>query len=116
MAEGLDMTTTGGDRGEMNHVEKLALAWAERDALESWMLAAPDSRPISPAALREVVLDYLAAHDPFPASTSVEAVDHSGSGWAPAVVIDRPGTDEWTVEFGDGEQAWRGHDEIRPHP
>lgn len=68
-----------GEPEGTNHVEQLAFAWAERDPLESWVLAAPDARPISPA-----------------------------------VVVERPGTDEWTVEFDDGEQAWRSHNEIRP--
>ncbi|MGO4587013.1 tudor domain-containing protein [Arthrobacter sp. 2RAF6] len=97
-----------------NHVETLAIAWAEHDGLESWMLAAPDARPLSRETLRDIVSDYLASHDPFPDGMSVEVARQDGSGWEPAVIIERPGTDEWTVEYEDGTQAWRDHSELRP--
>ncbi|MFE4195605.1 tudor domain-containing protein [Paenarthrobacter sp. NPDC056912] len=99
-----------------NHIEDLALAWAERDPLESWMLAAPDARPISQETLREVVSDYLSSHEPFPDGTRVEVRRGDDEGWEPATIIDRPGTDEWTVEYDDGTQAWRDHSELRPNP
>ena len=99
-----------------NHVEALALAWAEHDALMSWMLAAPDARPISAETLREVVSDYLGAHDPFPEGAVVEAInmDDGRQTWEQATIVGRPGTNEWTVEFADGDQAWRDHTELRP--
>ncbi len=28
--------------------------------------------------------------------------------------LKRVGVDEWTVEYKDGEQAWRDHHELRP--
>ncbi|WP_442543847.1 tudor domain-containing protein [Arthrobacter sp. KN11-1C] len=80
-------------------------AGSERDGLESWMLAAPDARPLSQAALRDVVSDDLASHAPFPDSVSFEVVRRDGSAWETAVIIERPGTDEWTVEYEDGTQA-----------
>ena len=29
-------------------------------------------------------------------------------------MIERTAVDEWTVDFDDGEQAWRDHHELRP--
>ena len=79
------------------------------------MLAADDARPISPAALRDIVSDYLAAHEPFPDGTRVDVHRPDVDGWDAAVIIGRPGTDEWTVEYDDGAQAWADHSELRPH-
>jgi hypothetical protein len=94
--------------------EEVYDAGSERDDLESWMLAAPDARPFSQATLRDIVADYLASHGPFPDGMSVEVARRDGSGWELAVVMERPDTDEWTVEYDDGTQAWRDHSELRP--
>lgn len=97
-----------------NYVETLALAWAEDDPLESWMLAAPDGRPISPDTLRQIVEDYLVDHEPFPDGTLVYTRGLEPDGREErAVIVGRPGHDEWTVQFDDGAEAWRGHSEMR---
>lgn len=99
-----------------SYVETLALAWAEDDPLESWMLAAPDGRPISPDTLRQIVEDYLVDHEPFPDGTRVEVARRHGGGWDRAVIVDRPHHDEWTVEYDNGDRAYRDHSELRPSP
>jgi hypothetical protein len=97
-----------------NHVEHLALEWAAHDPLETWILAAPDSQTVTPEALCDVVGSYLAAHDPYPDGTRVDVQQSAGEGWDSAVIIGRTSTDEWTVQYGDGSQAWRDHSELRP--
>ncbi|WP_284984963.1 hypothetical protein [Arthrobacter sp. efr-133-TYG-118] len=58
--------------------------------------------------------DYLARHGPFPDGMSVEVARRDGSGWEPVVVMERPDTDEWTVEYDVGTPAWRDHSDLRP--
>lgn len=91
-----------------------AIAWANNDPLERWAIGG-DAAALPAEELRETIANYLAANDPFPNGTSVwarglDADEHEEGG----VIIDRPGPNEWTVEFGDGTQAWRGSGELRP--
>lgn len=94
------------------YVEGLALDWAREDPLESWMLAVDDAQPITPAALRDIVSDYLADHEPFPDGTRVMTTGYDGQEVS-AVIIGRPCTDEWTVLFDDGAEAWRDQSQLR---
>lgn len=96
------------------HVEALALAWADQDGLESWMLAAPDARPISPELLRDIVGDYLDQHNPFPDELSVEVMSRETDGWDHGIIVERTDRNEWIVEYDDGLQAWRDQGELRP--
>lgn len=101
---------------ETNWVETLALEWAERDPLESWVLEAADARPISPAALRDIVGAYLANHNPFPDLMSVQVSSRDGGGWEDAFILERTTWNEWLVEYDDDQsQGWRDWTELRPH-
>ena len=95
---------------QTNYVEQIAGEWAANDPLERWVNAAPDG----PSPLEDTVAEYLGAHNPFPDATSVDALDRDGHGWTRARVVERTATDEWTVEFDDGERVWRDHHELRP--
>lgn len=96
------------------YVERLALEWAAQDPLESWAIGS-SGQALSSAELREVIANYLASHNPFPDGTHVQTRGlHADEHLVHAIITDRPNTDEWTVEFDDGAQAWRGHDELRP--
>jgi hypothetical protein len=94
-----------------NYVAGLAAHWAETDPLEHWVNAAPggETTPVD-----ETVREYLGTHNPFPDETHVEVLRIDSSGWDSAVIVERVGVDEWTVEYDDGEQAWRSHQELRP--
>ena len=67
-----------------------------------------------PIPLEDTVAEYLGAHNPFPDDTLVDVLDRDGHGWTRARVVERTATDEWTVEFDDGERVWRDHHELRP--
>lgn len=54
------------------------------------------------------------SHNPFPDESAVEVLRGDESSWEQAVIVERVGVDEWTVEYKDGEQAWRDHQELRP--
>ena len=95
---------------QTNYVEQVAGEWAANDPLERWVNAAPDG----PSPLKDTVAEYLGAHNPFPDATSVDVLDRDGHGWTRARVVERTATDEWTVEFDDGERVWRDHHELRP--
>ncbi|MCB0906929.1 MAG: hypothetical protein KDB63_07415 [Nocardioidaceae bacterium] len=95
---------------EPNYVEQKAAQWAATDPLERWVDAAPDG----PSSIEETVGEYLGSHNPFPDGTRVDVLGRDGQGWTPATVIQRTAADEWTIEFDDGEQAWRDHHELRP--
>ncbi|MFF2300654.1 tudor domain-containing protein [Arthrobacter sp. NPDC058127] len=69
----------------------------------------PCSRPE-----RTPPVEYLGSHNPFPDETAVEVLRGDGSTWEQAVIVERVGVDEWTVEYEDGEKAWRDHHELRP--
>lgn len=84
-----------------------ALRWAAGDSWERWVNAANGRTP-----LEDTIQEYLICHDPFPAESEVEVL--ASGDWAPAVVVERTGVDEWLVELGDGAQAWRDHHELRP--
>lgn len=60
------------------------------------------------------IREYLGSHDSFPDEIAVEVLRGDGSTWEQAVIVERVGVDEWTVEYEDGEQAWRDHHELRP--
>ena len=94
-----------------NYVAGLAAQWASADPFEQWVNAAPRGGTTS---VDETVREYLGVHNPFPDETAVEVLRHDNSGWDRAVIVERVGVDEWTVEYGDGEQAWRNHEELRP--
>lgn len=96
---------------EDNYVAGLAAEWASTDPLEQWVNAAPHG---GPTPIDETVREYLGDHNPFPDETAVEVLRHDQSTWDPAVIVERVGVDEWTVEYNDGEQAWRSHHELRP--
>jgi hypothetical protein len=96
---------------EDNYVAGLAAQWASTDPLERWVNAAPHG---GTTPIDETVREYLGDHNPFPDETAVEMLRHDHSTWDPAVIVERVGVDEWTVEYADGEQAWRSHQELRP--
>lgn len=96
--------------GEANYVEQAAATWAARDPLERWVEAAPDG----PSPLEDIVSEYLCGHNPFPDDLAVEVLAPDEQTWEPAVIVERVGVDEWTVEYDDGTQAWRDHTELRP--
>lgn len=94
-----------------NHVAGLALRWAATDALEQWVNTAPEG---GRTPLDETIAEYLGNHNPFPNESAVEVLRQEEANWEPAVIVERVGVDEWTVEYGDGERAWRDHHELRP--
>jgi hypothetical protein len=96
---------------EDNYVAGLAVQWASADPLEQWVNAAPHG---GPTPIDETVREYLGDHNPFPDETAVKVLRHDQSTWDPAVIVERVGVDEWTVEYNDGGQAWRSHHELRP--
>jgi hypothetical protein len=100
---------------ETNYVASLALRWAQQDPLQRWIAQAEDApREVTVESLRpETIHDYLAEHDPFPVGSVVEVMDREGAGWVRAVVVERCGSDEWTVEYSHGEQGWCDHSELR---
>lgn len=97
---------------EANYVAGLALRWAREDPLEQWVNAAPAG---GTTPLAETISEYLGDHNPFPDGTRIDVLRRDGDGWEPATVVERTAVDEWTVEYDDGEQAWRDHHELRPH-
>lgn len=97
--------------GDANYVAELALSWAKADPLERWVNAAPTGRE---TPVEETIREYLGGHNPFPDESAVDVLRRNGSGWDQAVIVERCSVDEWTVEYEDGEQAWRDHTELRP--
>ena len=95
---------------ETNYVAGLAMRWAETNPMEQWINTAPDG---GRTPLNETILEYLGGHNPFPDESAVEVLRRGGPIWEPAFIIERVGVDEWTVEYPDGEQAWRDHHELR---
>ncbi|ACL42584.1 conserved hypothetical protein (plasmid) [Pseudarthrobacter chlorophenolicus A6] len=93
-----------------NYVAGLATRWAETDPMEQWVNAAPKG---GRTPLEETIREYLGSHNSFPDGSAVEVLRGDGSGWEQAVIVERVGLDEWTVEYTDGEQAWRDHSELR---
>lgn len=53
-----------------------------------------------------LALDW-AREDPLEMTTGYDGQEVS------AVIIGRPGTDEWTVLFDDGAEAWRDQSQLR---
>jgi len=96
---------------ETNYVAGLATRWARTDPMEQWVNAAPEG---GRTPLEETIREYLGSHNPFPDESAVEVLRGDGSTWDRAVIVERVGVDEWTVEYEDGEQAWRDHHELRP--
>ena len=96
---------------EANYVEALALDWARTDPWEQWINSAPKGER---TPLDETVREYLGSHNPFPDDSAVEVQRRDGPGWDHAVIVERVGVDEWTVEYDDGARAWRDHHELRP--
>ena len=96
---------------EASYVAGLALRWARVDPLEQWVNAAPKG---GRTPLEETIREYLGDHNPFPDEMAVEVLATDGRGWERAVVVERVGVDEWTVEYDDGQQVWRDHHELRP--
>jgi hypothetical protein len=98
---------------EEDYVAGLAAHWARTEPLEQWVNAAPGGGTTS---IDETVREYLGTHNPFPDETPVEVLRNDSSSWDRAVIVERVGVDEWTVEYDDGGQAWRSHQELRPAP
>lgn len=102
---------------EANYVAGLALRWARADPMEQWVNAAPQG---GTTPLEETISEYLGAQNPFPDSSRVEVLGglhrDAPTVWVPATIVERTAVDEWTVEFDDGDQAWRDHHELRPYP
>ncbi|WP_284751427.1 tudor domain-containing protein [Arthrobacter sp. efr-133-R2A-120] len=96
---------------EANYVAGLAMRWARTDSMEQWVNSAPEG---GRTPLDETILEYLGSHNPFPDETAVEVLRGDGSTWEQAVIVESVGVDEWTVEYEDGEKAWRDHHELRP--
>ncbi len=94
-----------------SYVASLAIEWAASNPLERWVNAAPDG----PAPLGDTIREYLGDHNPFPDESRVDVLGRDAEGWVPATIVERTAADEWTVEYDDGEQAWRDHQELRPH-
>lgn len=98
---------------EANYVAGLALRWAQSDPLEQWVNAAPQG---GTTPLEETISEYLGGHNPFPDELRVDVQDRDDPGtWVPGTIVERTAVDEWTVEYDDGEQVWRDHQELRPH-
>lgn len=101
---------------EANYVTGLALSWARTDPLEQRVNAAPRGRP---TPLEESVTEYLGSHNPFADGSRVEVLGglhrDAPTAWVPATIVERTTVDEWTVEFDDGDRAWRDHHEPRPY-
>lgn len=96
-----------------NHVARLAAEWAAQDGIQQWILAAPGD-DADGSLLREVVLDYLAVHNPFPPGSSV-LVDARGRFPAETgVVVERVAADEWVVDLEAYGWAYRDASELRP--
>ena len=83
---------------------------ARTDPMEQWVNAAPEG---GRTPLEETIREYLGSHNPFPDEIAVEVLRGDGSTWD-HVIAERVGVDEWTVEYGEGKQAWRDHHELRP--
>ncbi len=95
-----------------SHVAALAIEWAANDSLERWVNSAPNG----PGPLGDTIGEYLGSHNPFPDESRVDVQDRDDADtWVPATIVERTAIDEWTVEYDDGEQAWRDHRELRPH-
>lgn len=95
-----------------SYVAALAIEWAGSNPLQRWVNAAPDG----PGPLEETISEYLGEHNPFPDESRVDVLDQVvAAGWVPATIVERTAADEWTVQYDDGEQAWRDHHELRPH-
>ncbi len=95
-----------------SYVAALAIEWAANDSLERWVNAAPDGT----GPLEDTIGEYLGSHNPFPDESRVDVQDRDAADtWVPATIVERTAVDEWTVEYDDGEQAWRDHQELRPH-
>ncbi|MBB3045729.1 tudor domain-containing protein [Nocardioides soli] len=95
-----------------SYVAALAIEWAASDPLERWVSAAPDG----PGPLRDTISEYLGGHNPFPDGLRVDVQGRDDAdSWVPGTIVERTAVDEWTVEFDDGEQVWRDHQELRPH-
>ncbi|MBZ5733631.1 hypothetical protein K8Z61_03905 [Nocardioides sp. TRM66260-LWL] len=101
---------------DANYVAGLALSWARTDPLEQWVNAAPRG---GNTPLEETVSEYLGSHNPFADGSRVEVPGglhrDTAAVWVPATIVERTAVDEWTVEFDDGDQAWRDHHELRPY-
>lgn len=101
---------------EANYVAGLALRWARTDELEQWVNAAPQG---GPTPLEESVTEYLGSHNPFADGSRVEVLGglhrDAPTAWVPATIVERTSPDEWTVQFDDGDRAWRDHHELRPY-
>jgi hypothetical protein len=65
--------------------------------------------------LEDTIGEYLGGHNPFPDESRVDVLERDTMSWVPATIVERTAVDEWTVEYDDGEQAWRDHQELRPH-
>jgi hypothetical protein len=94
-----------------SYVAALAIEWAASNPLERWVNAAPDG----PGPLEETISEYLGDHNPFPDESRVDVLGRDAAGWVPATIVERAAVDEWTVEYDDGGQVWRDHQELRPH-
>jgi hypothetical protein len=94
-----------------SYVAALAVEWAANDPLERWVNAAADG----PGTLEDTIGEYLGGHNPFPDESRVDVLERDTMSWVPATIVERTAIDEWTVEYVDGEQAWRDHQELRPH-
>lgn len=94
-----------------SHVAALAIEWAANDPLQRWVNAAPDG----PGSLQDTISEYLGSHNPFPDELRVDVLARDEASWVPATIVERTAVDEWTVEYDDGEQVWRDHQELRPH-
>ena len=99
---------------EASYVAGLALRWARTDPMEQWVNAAPQG---GRTPLEETVSEYLGSHNPFPDDSRVEVLGglrrDAPTAWLTARIVGRTAFDEWTVEFDDGDQAWRDHHELR---
>ena len=82
---------------ETNYVAGLATRWASTDPMEQWVNAAPEG---GRTPLEETIREYLGSHNPFPDESAVEVLRGDGSTWEQAVIVERVGVDEWTVEKG----------------
>lgn len=93
-----------------SYVASLAIEWAANNPLQRWVNAASDG----PGPLKDTVGEYLGDHNPFPDESRVDVLDGDAAAWVPATIVERTAVDEWTVEYDDGNRAWRDHQELRP--
>lgn len=96
---------------EANYVAAAAQQWAGTDPLEQWVNAAPQGARLRSRRPPRSTSARITPSPTTPVSTSSAGPEPAGT---TPQSSNGPAVDEWTVEYDDGEQAWRDHHELRP--